>query len=135
MKPQRQPRTSGRALTLVNGRFFFCPFYLNPHHLCIGVPFFLVPHRPVLNCLVLSRGNHFLTTILKYWSYYEARTQKGGLSQIYSQRFDFIVFDMWPDIVLQSWRQKLTLSSDQSIDHLEWNNIVMRILFSNFVLL
>ena len=114
---------------------FFCPLYLNPHHLCIGVPFFLVPHHPVLNCLVLSRGNHFLTTILKYWSYYEARTQKGGLSQIYSQRFDFIVFHMWPDILFQQWRQKLALSSDQSIDQLEWNNIVMRILFSNFILL
>ena len=87
-------------LTLVY-RHYFCPLYLNPHHLCIGVPFFLVPHRPVFDCLVLSRENNFLTTILKYWSYYDARTQKGGLSQIYSQRFDFIVFHMWPDILFQ----------------------------------
>ena len=65
VKPQRQLGNSARALTLVYSQYF-CPLYLNPHHLCIGVPFFLVPHRPGFDCLVLSRGNHFLTTILKY---------------------------------------------------------------------
>ena len=73
VKPQRQPRTSARALTLVYSHYF-CPLWLNPHHLCIGVPFFLV--RPLLDCLVFSQGNLSLTTILKYWSYYEARTKR-----------------------------------------------------------